>query len=771
MAPDLELALAHVVEVLRRPQDGVDEHAGEGEHQRRGDATAISTGSAMRRRASANVQKTSEPQQTIMRTSSIRITSRLSGRVKSNRLEQVVVLSRRHRRETGAVSTPVVSPLGGEPASFSSSILTTGSCRQGIRRRKKTRMTRATTRHHAHHREQLRLPSAPCYSASAAWTSSGASSSSSDNDPETSTAPAGPATVRAPARGPRTAASGSRRDAARHDPRGHSAASSARATPPAWRPPPAGRARVRRARRRRPCPRGSRHADHGGDRPPRPAAPRPEPWRHAGCAPRRRARRLAANRLEPARHHHLRRRRDRPRAVERLAEEHLAARRSRPPRRGAGRRRAGDGGRIRLAQARRGRPEAARRSRPRSISASTQPATRSAPGASTASFSAAIASRVPPSCSTWSRPTLVSATTGASSTLVASYRPPSPASTATASAPALARATNAAAVSTSNCVIGSSATASTPAAATSTRATAAASRRRRAAPAQLDALGEPVHVRRDVRTGGQAVRLQDRGGEHASSRSCRWCRRRGWHGTTAAARPAPSQRPHAVEPEPHSDAARVARRSSARPPIRQLGQARVELDLAAEPVATSRSSATTAAAPGDEPGVGELRLPRREIGAGLRDAALDLAAQRDRERAAAHEHASVAHRGDAAGRGPDDRRPPQAGEQVVRRAQVGGVRAAAEAARRAARGRRPGACAAARCRARSRPTRRAPPRDPRHRPAPGTTMHQQPALPGQVRPDLLGHERHDRMQQRQHALEHVQRRSTRGALVVAVEAA
>ena len=64
-----------------------------------------------------------------------------------------------------------------------------------------------------------------------------------------------------------------------------------------------------------------------------------------------------------------------------------------------------------------------------SRSHSGSPSTTVAPGWTTASFSAAIASRVSPSTSMWSSATFVSTTTRVRRTFVASWRPPSPAST------------------------------------------------------------------------------------------------------------------------------------------------------------------------------------------------------------------------------------------------------------------------------------------------------------------------------------------------------
>ena len=64
-----------------------------------------------------------------------------------------------------------------------------------------------------------------------------------------------------------------------------------------------------------------------------------------------------------------------------------------------------------------------------SSSHSGSPSTTVQPGCTTASFSAAIASRVSPSTSMWSSATFVSTTTRVRRTFVASWRPPSPAST------------------------------------------------------------------------------------------------------------------------------------------------------------------------------------------------------------------------------------------------------------------------------------------------------------------------------------------------------
>ena len=109
------------------------------------------------------------------------------------------------------------------------------------------------------------------------------------------------------------------------------------------------------------------------------------------------------------------------------------------------------GRRRRPRNALRGGERERRARRPRATTTAPAPAARAAashsgsprttvqPGRTTASFSAAIASRVSPSTSVCSSETFVSTTTRvASSTFVASWRPPSPASTTAASTPRLA---------------------------------------------------------------------------------------------------------------------------------------------------------------------------------------------------------------------------------------------------------------------------------------------------------------------------------------------
>ena len=111
-----------------------------------------------------------------------------------------------------------------------------------------------------------------------------------------------------------------------------------------------------------------------------------------------------------------------------------------------------------------GAPARAPRGRP-----GRAPASR--PARTTASFSPAMSRTVGPSQRVCSSPTLVSTTTGAPSTFVASCRPPRPASTTATSTSWRASSANAAAVTSSNCV-----TRSSPSSVRSTLAAAAAAR-------------------------------------------------------------------------------------------------------------------------------------------------------------------------------------------------------------------------------------------------------------------------------------------------------
>ena len=122
----------------------------------------------------------------------------------------------------------------------------------------------------------------------------------------------------------------------------------------------------------------------------------------------------------------------------------------------------------------------------------------SRPGATTASFSRAMSATVGPSQRVCSSPTLVSTTTGARSTPVASWRPPSPASTTATSTPRRASSSKAAAVSSSNCV-----TRSPPASVRSTLAAAAAARSTAAPKAPGERSSSPIRMRsaNDVRCG------------------------------------------------------------------------------------------------------------------------------------------------------------------------------------------------------------------------------------------------------------------------------
>src|SRR5581483_6888316 len=112
-----------------------------------------------------------------------------------------------------------------------------------------------------------------------------------------------------------------------------------------------------------------------------------------------------------------------------------------------------------------------------SSSHSACPRTTVQPGCTTASFSAAISSRVSPRTSMWSSATFVRQTTRVRRTFVASWRPPSPASTTAASTPAAANSASAAAVRISNCVA-SAATGRTRATARSKSASAPPTRMR-----------------------------------------------------------------------------------------------------------------------------------------------------------------------------------------------------------------------------------------------------------------------------------------------------
>ena len=122
----------------------------------------------------------------------------------------------------------------------------------------------------------------------------------------------------------------------------------------------------------------------------------------------------------------------------------------------------------------------------------------SRPGRTTASFSPAMSAIVGPSQRVCSRPTLVSTTTGAPSTLVASQRPPRPASTTATSTSRRASSENAAAVSSSNWV-----TRSPPVSVRSTLAAAAAARWIAAPKSRAETSASPIRIRsaNDVRCG------------------------------------------------------------------------------------------------------------------------------------------------------------------------------------------------------------------------------------------------------------------------------
>ena len=169
-----------------------------------------------------------------------------------------------------------------------------------------------------------------------------------------------------------------------------------------WRRASAERGRALRASRPRPCPRGSRRPRRQS---PRAGAARRSYSTPAGlCAPSQISSGASAHLLEPARDASVGGGR-----VDGAAED------------------ASDGGDARARHSSRPRRRRARRRRLRPPPPTRAPrATSVAPGVTTASFSAAIASRVSPRCSVCSSATFVSTTTGAARTFVASSRPPRP---------------------------------------------------------------------------------------------------------------------------------------------------------------------------------------------------------------------------------------------------------------------------------------------------------------------------------------------------------
>ena len=177
-------------------------------------------------------------------------------------------------------------------------------------------------------------------------------------------------------------------------------------------------------------------------------------------------------------------------------------------------------------------------------------------GRTTASFSPAMSATVGPSQRVCSRPTFVSTATAASSTLVASQRPPRPASTTATSTSRRASSSSAAAVSSSNWV-----TRSPP----RERAIdlggggrgalhgGAEGVGREVLVADPDPLGEGDQVRREVGAGAHAVGLEQRGG-HADGRALAV----GPHdvdGREALLRAAErgQQAPHPLQPEAHAE--------------------------------------------------------------------------------------------------------------------------------------------------------------------------------------------------------------------------
>ena len=156
--------------------------------------------------------------------------------------------------------------------------------------------------------------------------------------------------------------------------------------------------------------------------------------------------------------------------------------------------------------------------------------TTAAPSATTASFSAAISSRVSPSSSVCSRPTFVSTTTGARRTFVASSRPPSPASTTATSTSAASNSASAAAVSASNWV------APQPLG----RWSNARDRPLEALRVGVQALVPAGQRAGDVYAPTRSPRRAGAPRSSASSSTSRSCRRRGSTGRPAAGRRAPA---------------------------------------------------------------------------------------------------------------------------------------------------------------------------------------------------------------------------------------
>ena len=165
---------------------------------------------------------------------------------------------------------------------------------------------------------------------------------------------------------------------------------------------------------------------------------------------------------------------------------------------------------------------------------------RSRPGRRRRASRARSPRRVSPSTAVCSSPTFVSRTTRASTTLVASRRPPRPASRTATSTPRSAKSSSAAPVRISNCV------APTSSAAARTRC----DRALEAGGVGLEPLGPAGDVRRRVGRGSDALRAQERRDRARRRRlSLRADDVHGVVGALGSSEPV-EQRLHPLEPEP-----------------------------------------------------------------------------------------------------------------------------------------------------------------------------------------------------------------------------
>ena len=371
---------------------------------------------------------------------------------------------------------------------------------------------------------------------------------------------------------------------------------------------------------------------------------------------------------------------------------------------------------------------------------------------------------VGPSQRVCSRPTLVSTATGAASTFVASWRPPRPASTTATSTPRSASSENAAAVSSSNWV-----TRSPPDSVRSTLTAAAAARSTAAPKASGSRSASPMRMRSAkvercgdrYAAGTDAVGLEDRrrhphrralavGADHVdrAERALRAAERR-------------QQAAHALEPEPHAEQLERERWSS------RLARA---VQLTRAPPARPAAARACRARPGPPAAAPWRRSPRwracpRRARSRPRAACRSAAARFASASVSTASEASTATlppgTGTVATRrravlGPLDAREPRdrVGGALVALGLQPRLQRAARARRRRGRATR-AAPGPRRSRARARPRR---PRRAARRRAPATGRPSAgPSVPGQVGPDLLGHERDHRVGERERLAQHVQR--------------